>query len=86
MKLDEHILRLIAVGAATAMNCTTCLEACIIKARENGAQESELAQAIWVGKQVRRCGNMKMDELGFQLLKSTPGPITANQENCACKD
>ena len=54
MKLDEHIMRLIAIGASVAGNCQPCLEINLARARECGADEPEIAQAIWVGRMVRR--------------------------------
>ena len=54
MMLDDRTLRLIAVGASITANCQPCLETNIKKALENGAGEGEVAEAIQVGKMVRR--------------------------------
>ncbi len=50
MKLDDRIIRLIAVGASITANCQPCLEINIAKALENGADDQEISEAIEVGK------------------------------------
>ncbi len=83
MKLDEHHMRLIAIGASIACNCQPCLEINIARARECGAGENELAQAIWVGKMVRKGAASKMDELIPSLIQ--PAPIPAADTDCSCE-
>lgn len=78
MKLDDRMIRLIAVGASVAANCQTCLEANVMKARENGADEQEIAEAIEIGKMVRKGAASKMDKfasgLGARSMSITDGP------------
>jgi AhpD family alkylhydroperoxidase len=85
MKLDEHMMRLIAVGASVAANCQPCLEINLACAQECGADADELAQAIWVGRMVRKGAASKMDEFIPSLVKPTTAPITATDANCECK-
>jgi AhpD family alkylhydroperoxidase len=61
MKLDEQTLTLIAVGASVAANCQPCLQNSIRSALDSGAGEQEIAEAIGVGKKVRRGAASKMD-------------------------
>ena len=59
MKLDDRTLRLIAVGASITANCQPCLQANVTKALEYGADEQEIAEAIEVGKIVRKAQHPK---------------------------
>ena len=83
MKLDEHYMRLIAIGASVACNCQPCLEINLSRAKECGAEEPEIAQAIWVGRMVRRGAASKMDEFTPSLIKPTPIPTT--DTDCGCE-
>lgn len=83
MKLDEHFMRLIAVGASVAANCQPCLETNLARARECGADEAELAQAIWVGKMVRKGAASKMDDFASDLVKREPQNTQA--ADCKCE-
>ena len=84
MKLDEHYMRLIAIGASVANNCLPCLEINLAKARECGADEIEITQAIWVGRMVRKGAASKMDDFTTSLVRpvSTPAPVGENE--CGC--
>jgi len=84
VKEDEPMLRLIAVGSAVVVNCATCLEANLAKAREYGADENELARAIWIGQQVRQWPAEKMDGIASRLVKSILDANNSSHENCAC--
>jgi AhpD family alkylhydroperoxidase len=82
MKLDEHYMRLIAIGASVACNCQPCLEINLSKAKECGAEETEITQAIWVGRMVRRGAASKMDEFIPSLIQKAPIPTT--DADCGC--
>ncbi len=84
MKLDEHYLRLIAVGASVAANCQECLQTNLARARECGADENELSQAIWVGRMVRKGAASKMDEFAGQLVQKDP--LAKAMEDCGCHE
>jgi AhpD family alkylhydroperoxidase len=83
MKLDEHYMRLIAIGAAVACNCSPCLEINLTRAKECGADEPEIAQAIWVGRMVRRGATSKMDEFIESLIQSALTPAIG--ADCGCE-
>jgi AhpD family alkylhydroperoxidase len=85
MQLDERTMRLIAVGASITANCQSCLQANIAKARENGADEQEIAEAIWAGKMVRRGAASKMDRFADSLSQADPQTAAASEEGCECK-
>jgi AhpD family alkylhydroperoxidase len=77
MKLDDRTIRLIAVGASITPNCQPCLEVNFTKALETGADEQQIAEAIEIGKMVRKGAASKMDKfasgLGNVVLSSAAG-------------
>lgn len=86
MKLDEHLMRLIAIGASVAINCQPCLETNLARARECSAEEVELTQAIWVGKMIRRAAASKMDDFASNLVKAAQNPSSIIKADCVCED
>ncbi|MBI1822596.1 MAG: carboxymuconolactone decarboxylase family protein [Nitrospirae bacterium] len=68
MKLDSRIRELIAVGTSVAANCHFCLKYHVGQARERGIPEEEIAEAIEVGKMVRKGAQGKMNKLTIDLL------------------
>lgn len=60
--MEVRIKELIAIGASITANCKPCLEYHVAKARENGATDQEITEAIGVGKMVRKGSASKMDE------------------------
>ncbi|MEA3224900.1 MAG: carboxymuconolactone decarboxylase family protein [Planctomycetota bacterium] len=60
--MDVRIKELIAIGASITANCKPCLEYHVAKARENGVDDQEIAEAVTVGKMVRNGAASKMDE------------------------
>jgi AhpD family alkylhydroperoxidase len=63
MKLDDKTKELVAIGASITANCQPCLQYHLDQARRFGADPLEIAEAIEVGKQVRRGAGAKMDAL-----------------------
>jgi len=84
MKLDERTMRLIAVGASITANCQPCLEINVTKALESGADEQEIAEAIEVGKMVRKGAASKMDKFASSLNEASPSPASASDGGCGC--
>jgi AhpD family alkylhydroperoxidase len=62
MAIDNKTKELIAVGASITANCQPCLQYHKSKALEFGADAGEIAEAIEVGRQVRKGAANKMDE------------------------
>lgn len=81
MGLCEKTKELIAIGASIAANCQPCLDYHADKAREHGAGESEIAEAIEVGKLVRKGAAGKMDKYVLHLTKD-PAAETAPDGSC----
>jgi AhpD family alkylhydroperoxidase len=84
MKLDDRIRELIAVGSSVGANCHSCLEYHFGKAREQGIPNDEIAEAIEVGKLVRKGAQGKMDKLATALLHETEGSTASPSVGCGC--
>jgi len=66
--MEMRTKELIAIGASVTANCQPCLEYHVVKARENGAEEREIREAIAVGKTVRKGAAGKMDQHASAML------------------
>jgi AhpD family alkylhydroperoxidase len=84
MKFDERTVRLIAVGASVAANCQPCLLINATKARENGADEDEIEEAIGIGKMVRTGAASKMDKYVADLSEMIPVTTSMSNSECGC--
>lgn len=73
MKTDDKIKELVAIGASVTANCQPCLQYHADQARRFGAGEQEIAEAIEVGKQVRRGAGVKMDAFATKLVETATG-------------
>ena len=83
--MDNRTKELIAVGASIAANCQPCLEYHVAKARENGADGREIAEAVGVGKAVRKGAAGKMDQFAATLRGSAPAAADEESSGCGCK-
>jgi AhpD family alkylhydroperoxidase len=84
MKLDHRTKRLIAVGASIAANCQPCLEANLSAARQNGADEQEIAEAVEIGRMVRQGAASKMDKFAADLCRPEPTSTPLTDSSCEC--
>lgn len=84
MKLDNHTLALIAVGASVTANCQPCLEHNVGTALECGADGQEIAEAIEVGQRVRQGAAAKMDKFAISLNNAAPSTAGATDNGCGC--
>jgi AhpD family alkylhydroperoxidase len=84
MRLDDRMKALIAVGASITANCQPCLQATTAVALESGADAQEIAEAIEVGKRVRRGAASKMDKFASSLDDAAPLLVGAIEGGCAC--
>jgi AhpD family alkylhydroperoxidase len=84
MELDKRIKALIAVGASVAANCQPCLQSTAAMARESGADEQEIAEAITVGKNVRRGAASKMDKFASDLNQAVLAHGPTTDGGCGC--
>ena len=67
--MDVRVKELIAVGASVTANCHPCIKYHVAKAREAGAGEAEIKDAVAVGKMVRKGAAGKMDKLLVALVE-----------------
>lgn len=84
MTLDERTMRLIAVGASITANCQPCLDVNVAKAAENGVSPQDIAQAIAIGKMVRKGAASKMDQFASSLGTSSVSGAEAPNRDCGC--
>ena len=85
--MDSKIKELIAIGASVTANCVPCLQFHVSKAKENGATDSEIADAVRVGRLVRKGSGGKWDEEANALLGQQPEAGCENSaSSSACGD
>jgi AhpD family alkylhydroperoxidase len=73
--MENRMKELIALGASVAANCQPCLHYHVGKAREAGANEQEIREAIGVAKIVREGAAGMMDQFISTTMKDdTAGP------------
>ena len=84
MKLDQRIIRLIAVGASIGANCQPCLEINAAEALKSGADAQEIAEAIQVGKLVRQGAASKMDRFAQEQDLVALASVKIAEGGCGC--
>jgi AhpD family alkylhydroperoxidase len=83
MKLEPKTTALIAVGASTAANCAGCLEKTVSMAKEAGADEEEIGEAVDIGRRVQVGAAKKLDQVATTLNRTASSPAPAKSEGCA---
>ena len=83
MNLDSKTQAVIAVGCATAANCTGCLEKTVSIAKELGVGEEEIGAAIEVGRRVRAGAADKLDQFAATVNSTSAEPSQAENGGCA---
>ena len=84
MKLDNRTIELIAVGASITANCQPCLQYHVKQALESGADEHEIAEAIEIGRMVRKGASSKMDKFAASLNQPVSTATAEAVEGCGC--
>jgi AhpD family alkylhydroperoxidase len=84
MKLDNRIGELIAVGASVTASCQPCLKYHATKALQSGADEQEIADAIEIGRRVRKGGAINMDKFISELPQKVPATFAVTNGDCGC--
>jgi len=84
MKFDDRIRELIAVGTAIGANCHPCLRYHTAKARDIGIPNDEIAQAIEVGKGIRKGAQGSIDKLVDELLSENRTKLSPVAADCGC--
>ena len=83
--MNNRVKELIAIGASVTANCQPCLEYHVAKARENGAEEEEIKDAITVGKIVRKGAAGKMDQYASKMFKDPTATPDAVKHVSGCQ-
>ncbi len=88
MKFDPRLTELIAVAASVTANCQTCVAYHVERATASGADRTEIAQALEIGKLVRRGAAAELDHAVDKLLhEGTPATgQPARSRGCADAD
>jgi len=84
--VDCRTKELIAVGASVTASCKPCLEYHVGKAREHGASDKEIIEAVGIGKVVRKGAAGKMDHYIATLPGGTPCGEGAPDQGCNLGD
>jgi AhpD family alkylhydroperoxidase len=84
MQLDDHILRLIAIGASVAANCRPCLETNVSRALEQGADRAQVAEAIAIGRMVREGAASGTNSVVSALLSESAPLGLLDEDACGC--
>ena len=84
MTIDNRIKELIAVGASIAAHCQPCLQFHAARALENGAARQEIAEAIEIGKMVRKVAASKMDTFVSRLQQAAAPAANPSNGECGC--
>lgn len=80
--MDVRTKELIAIGASVTANCQPCIKYHVSKARENGASEQEIEEAIAMAKKVRKGAMSMMDELIPTVLADANARVEAPDASC----
>lgn len=87
MKFDNRTTELIALGAAVAANCRSCVEYHGHEAAEYGVDAGEVARAIEIGRAVRRGAAANVDQVADGLAqKGTSATSGASSAGAAASD
>jgi AhpD family alkylhydroperoxidase len=85
MTFDDRLTELIAIGASIGANCQSCVEYHVGKAAECGLDEQDVAQAIEIGRMVRRGAAAKVDKVAETLRRSNRAASAAGTPGgCGC--
>lgn len=81
--MTNETIELIAIGASVTANCQPCLHYHLGKARECGVSDADAAEAVRVGRMVRKGAQHKMDlAIDEALGRQAPQPAGARTGSC----
>jgi len=83
--MENRIKGLIAIGASVTANCHSCLAYHLSKARQHGASEREIGEAIAMGKMVRKGAAGKTDQFITAILADSSLEEIGCQQDCTCR-
>ncbi len=80
--MDNKTKELIAIGASVTANCHPCIKYHLHKGQELGLSSQEIAQAVAVGKMVRKGAAGEMDKLLTEIIADIPPAPGASEKGC----
>lgn len=83
--MDTKTKELIAVGASISAHCQPCLEHYFAKARDAGASEDEILEAVLVGKLVNKGATAQMNKFVSNLVERGDTVSMTTNNGCGCK-
>ncbi len=78
--MKGKIQELIAIGASIGSNCTPCLKNHLRLAKEYGATEDEIKEAIEVALKVKKNSTISLDK----LIEATLGGNLRSDDDTCC--
>ena len=81
--MDDRTKELVAIGASITANCGPCLEYHTAKAKENGATEDQISQAVSIGQMVRKGSTAKMEKFIVTFLKGQSQGAPSKDNDCS---
>lgn len=82
--MNETTRKLIAVGASLTANCKQCLKYHTGKAREHGATEREISEAVEIAAMVRKGAAANIDRFAESLHSQAPVRPESEKSGCGC--
>jgi AhpD family alkylhydroperoxidase len=78
MTFDSRMTEAIALGASVAANCQSCVEYHARKAAESGVDPQEAAEAIDIGRAVRKGAAARIDQVADAVLHKDASPANSS--------
>lgn len=82
--MNNQTKLLIAIGAAVTANCQPGLEHLIGEAKDRGAEDKEILEAIAVAKMVRKGAMTKMDKFASTAIGNAKAVAEDSEKGCGC--
>jgi AhpD family alkylhydroperoxidase len=82
-KLNAQERELVAIGAAIASNCVSCMEFHIPAAREAGLSDEQILFAIKIAEAIKKVPADKVRDFSLNLLQGKEADV-CNDPSCMC--
>ena len=84
--MDTKMKELIAIGASVTANCVPCLKFHLAKARDAGASEDDVNEAVRLGSMVRKGAAGTWDEEASKVLGQEAAGGESGSAKTSCGD
>jgi AhpD family alkylhydroperoxidase len=82
-KLNAQERELVAIGAAIASNCVSCMEFHIPAAREAGLSDEQILFAIKIAEAIKKVPADKVRKISLDILNGKEADV-CNDPGCMC--